>query len=709
MKINFLLILLLIFQSTFANTKVIDPRKEKKILEIVRNILNKNHLVTKKIDNNFSKAVFKDYINSLDKYKLFFLESDIKEFKQYETKIDDQILKNDLTFFYLTYDRIMMRMREGKVMCDNAIKGQISFDNDEFYNGDKYENLDFIKLQKTTLQLNSQWRQLIKDLVFIDINNFFKKQTLEKGTKYNMQSNEDLIEYGRQNVEKKLKFSVVLNIDNVDRLSIFEKYLNAIVTQYDFHSKYYSARSRDEYNKLTTGKIVGVGITLGSKDKFMQILGTTPGGPAWKSKKIEIGDVVLKVAQGNDDPIDIVGLSLYDGSKLIRGVKGTIVKLTIKKDDGKIVVIPIKRDVVESDDVYIKSCILEKNNLKYGLISFPSFYADFDDDKERNSFNDFETELEVFKKSDVNGVVIDMRNNSGGAVEEATKIMGLFIKKGVVVQVKSKNEKLDVFEDTDNQISWEKGVVLLVNSETASSAEFFAAAMQDYRRGIIIGDSKTFGKGTMQETLDLNTYNQNKDDNDDFGSLKTTIKQIYRPNGISTQILGVVPDVILNDVINIRKRILERELQKVQFEDKNPHIIASDQIKKIDNKPFYEELSITNIVKNSKQRVLENPIFKFVKEEKQDNNNFINTNLNKLKARIIEKQNNINKENLELPQKTNFSVSSDIADFKNLRKNEYLQTKRKQWQESLLTDFLIEESVNILFEMKDLVPVKEIK
>ena len=702
MKINFLLILLLIFQSTFADTKVIDPRKEKKILEIVRNILNKNHLVTKKIDNNFSKAVFKDYINSLDKFKLFFLESDIKEFKQYETKIDDQILKNDLTFFYLTYDRIMMRMREGKIMYTNALKSEIKFDKDEFYN-DNSKNFIY---QKTATQQNDWWRKSIKNYVFLEIDKLLKKQISEKVTTNEMQNNEVLVENGLQTIEKQFNISALLNVDNIDRVLIFEKYLNAIVTQYDFHSKYYSARSRDEYNKLTTGKIVGIGVSLGSKDKFMQISGTTPGGPAWKSKKIEIGDIVLKVAQGNDDPVDIVGLSLYDGSKLIRGTKGTIVKLTIKKYDGKIVVIPIKRDVVESDDVYIKSCIVEKNNLKYGLISFPSFYADFDDEKERNSFNDFETELEVLKKSDVNGVIVDMRNNSGGAVEEATKIMGLFIKKGVVVQVKSKNEKLDVLEDTDNQISWEKGVVLLVNSETASSAEFFAAAMQDFRRGIIIGDSKTFGKGTMQETLDLNTYNLNKDDKDDFGTLKTTIKQIYRPNGISTQILGVVPDVILNDLINIRKRILERELQKVQFEDKNPHIIVSDQIKKIDNKPFYEELSIINIVKNSKQRVLENPIFRFVKEEKQDNNNFINTNLNKLKARIIEKQNNINKENLEMPQKTNFSASSNIADYKNLRKNEYLQTKRKQWQESLLSDFLIEESVNILFEMKDLVPVK---
>ena len=705
MKINFLLILLLIFQSTFADTKVIDPRKEKKILEIVRNILNKNHLVTKKIDNNFSKAVFKDYINSLDKFKLFFLESDIKEFKQYETKIDDQILKNDLTFFYLTYDRIMMRMREGKIMYTNALKSEIKFDKDEFYN-DNSKNFIY---QKTATQQNDWWRKSIKNYVFLEIDKLLKKQISEKVTTNEMQNNEVLVENGLQTIEKQFNISALLNVDNIDRVLIFEKYLNAIVTQYDFHSKYYSARSRDEYNKLTTGKIVGIGVSLGSKDKFMQISGTTPGGPAWKSKKIEIGDIVLKVAQGNDDPVDIVGLSLYDGSKLIRGTKGTVVKLTIKKYDGKIVVIPIKRDVVESDDVYIKSCIVEKNNLKYGLISFPSFYADFDDEKERNSFNDFETELEVLKKSDVNGVIVDMRNNSGGAVEEATKIMGLFIKKGVVVQVKSKNEKLDVLEDTDNQISWEKGVVLLVNSETASSAEFFAAAMQDFRRGIIIGDSKTFGKGTMQETLDLNTYNLNKDDKDDFGSLKTTIKQIYRPNGISTQILGVVPDVILNDLINIRKRILERELQKVQFEDKNPHIIASDQIKKIDNKPFYEELSIINIVKNSKQRVLVNPIFKFVKEEKQEKNVLINTNINKLKERLIEEQNNINREKLEMPQKANFFVSSNIVDYKNLRKNEYLQTKRKQWQESLLSDFLIEESVNILFEMKDLVPVKEIK
>lgn len=705
MKINFLLILLLIFQSTFADTKVIDPRKEKKILEIVRNILNKNHLVTKKIDNNFSKAVFKDYINSLDKFKLFFLESDIKEFKQYETKIDDQILKNDLTFFYLTYDRIMMRMREGKIMYTNALKSEIKFDKDEFYN-DNSKNFIY---QKTATQQNDWWRKSIKNYVFLEIDKLLKKQISEKVTTNEMQNNEVLVENGLQTIEKQFNISALLNVDNIDRVLIFEKYLNAIVTQYDFHSKYYSARSRDEYNKLTTGKIVGIGVSLGSKDKFMQISGTTPGGPAWKSKKIEIGDIVLKVAQGNDDPVDIVGLSLYDGSKLIRGTKGTVVKLTIKKYDGKIVVIPIKRDVVESDDVYIKSCIVEKNNLKYGLISFPSFYADFDDEKERNSFNDFETELEVLKKSDVNGVIVDMRNNSGGAVEEATKIMGLFIKKGVVVQVKSKNEKLDVLEDTDNQISWEKGVVLLVNSETASSAEFFAAAMQDFRRGIIIGDSKTFGKGTMQETLDLNTYNLNKDDKDDFGSLKTTIKQIYRPNGISTQILGVVPDVILNDLINIRKRILERELQKVQFEDKNPHIIASDQIKKIDNKPFYEELSIINIVKNSKQRVLVNPIFKFVNEEKQEKNVLINTNINKLKERLIEEQNNINREKLEMPQKANFFVSSNIVDYKNLRKNEYLQTKRKQWQESLLSDFLIEESVNILFEMKDLVPVKEIK
>ncbi len=671
------------FSYSISNKKPIDPKKEKKILEIIYNQLKTKHLVDKKIDDNFSKKVFKTYLDSIDKYKIFFLESDIKEFKQFETKIDDQLKNNDLTFFYLTYDRIKIRMIEGKEMYTNVTKNKINLDEIENDFDEKK-----VVYQKTKSDQIKQWKSLIKSEVFSRVALTCINENLKN--KLNKKDFEEAFNesatYFNESFLKRVEVTT-LNIDNFSRYMFFEHYINSFVYQFDIHSKYYIPRNRDEYLIKQSGKNEGIGIMTSSKDNFTQVNSIIIGGPAWKTKKFEVGDVILKIAQENEDPVDVVGLNIYEVAKLTRGKSGTIVKLTIKKSNGSIEVVTIKRGIVSSNDSYIKSCLVEKNKVKYAIISFPRFYNDFDDDLVRNATNDFDEELQILKESDVQGIIIDIRNNGGGSVEAATKIISNFIDKNTILQVKSKDNKIYKFNSEIETKKWDKSVVLLVNNETASAAEIFAAAFQDYNIGIILG-RETFGKGTIQEFLDLNTFNSKKEINDDFGSLKISTQRFYKLSGKSVQNNGVNPDVLFP-----KEKIEDREKIRINslLEDK----VSTIDFKKINNNDYF-----TKIIKNSQARIDNNAYYNSIKNLKDQELafNFVTIVSDKNKAELfkfIEKQNSIIVPKIY----NNYDFKSTPADVKLFKRNEYLITKRKDWYNNLKTDLQIDEALNVLEDM----------
>ena len=681
---NFLLIITFLIGFTAANAnptlKPIDPKKEKKILEIILNQLKSRHIIDKKLDDNFSKKVFKTYLDSIDKFKLFFLESDMVEFKKYETQLDDQLKASDLSFFYLTYDRIKIRMIEGKELYTNACKNGINI----LEPGCKFEQ-KMLSHKKNKYELIKIWKAFIKGEIASRVT---KTCILENDKNKLDRKNFDeafneAIKFYTDNFLNRIEVTT-FNIDNFSRLMFLEEYMNAVVRQFDTHSKYYIPRSRDEYLIKETGKIEGIGVLTATRDNFTVINSIVVGGPAWKTKKLDAGDVILKIAQENEPAVDVVGFALYDVAKLTRGKSGTGIKLTVKKASGSIETVSFKRGLVSSNDSYIKSCLVEKNNAKYAVLSFPRFYSDFDDDMVRNAADDFAEELQILKECGVQGLVIDIRDNGGGSVEAATKILSNFVANTPVLQYKNKDNKTFKFDSEINNSKWDKGVVLLVNNETASAAEIFASAFQEFNVGVVLG-RETFGKGTIQELLDLNMFNAKKDDGDDFGSLKICTQRFYKLNGKSVQNSGVIPNIDFPQESGEER------------ENLRPNSLIADKVAAIAFKKINDDEYFKKIIKNSQVRIQENVYFNSLKKLKK-NELFLGMeqfNFDKYQNELF---NFIDFKNQNIVPKTISSLEfkSTPADVKLFKRREYLINKRKEWYTQLKTDVHIDECLNVL-------------
>ena len=662
--------------------KPIDPKKEKKILEIIFNQLKAEHLLDKKIDDGFSRKVFKNYLYNIDPYKIFFLQSDFDEFKKFETKLDDQLINNYLTFFYLTYDRIKLRMTEGKKLYLNVCKNNVDI---------KEKDIDFdvkkLVIDNTKAKQTKKWKLVIKSEVFAKTietcllenkkNNLNKKQ-------FDSVFDSSVAVFLNSFVERMEKSGI--NVDNFNREEFFGRYLNSIISLFDIHSEYLIPSKRDEYLIKQSGKIEGIGVQFDLTDSFVKISSITVGAPAWKTKKVDVGDIILKVGQENDVPIDVVGFNLYPVAKLIRGKTGTTVRLTLKKSDGAISEVAIKRGIVTSNDSFIKSCLVEKNKVKYGVLSFPRFYNDFDDDLVRNAADDFEDELQILKESEVQGIVIDIRNNEGGSLEATIKILSNFVDKTTIVQVKNKENNIFKFDSELNLKKWNKSVVLVVNHETASAAEIFASAFQEFNLGIVIG-RETFGKGTIQEIIDLNLFNSKKEDKDDFGMLKITTQRFYKLNGSSVQQIGVRPNVIFPQFQN--------EIREID----RPNTLTADQIKACVPVAIYDT-NYSQINSRAKSRIANTAYFEALKKIKPTafdfSTNAINYNLIKNKLfEFILKQNSITSHKTT----NNLEFKSTPADIKLFKRSEYLISKRKNWYNELKSDMILEQGLNVLEDM----------
>jgi carboxyl-terminal processing protease len=342
---------------------------------------------------------------------------------------------------------------------------------------------------------------------------------------------------------------------------------------------------------------------LQKKNDYTEITELISGGPAWRGKELEPGDLILKVAQGNEEPLDVVGMRLDNIVKKIKGPKGTEVRLTVKKVDGTIKVIAMIRDVVETEETYAKSSVVEKNGKKYGIIYLPKFYIDFVNNDSRDAAKDVAIEVDRLKEQQVDGIIMDVRDNGGGSLKTVVDITGLFIEKGPVVQIKSTGKNKEILYDRDAKIQWDGPLVVMVNNFSASASEILAAAIQDYKRGIIIGSKQTYGKGTVQNVIDLNNFVRGNTLGD-LGALKTTTQKFYRINGGSTQLEGVHSDIVIPDrysYISVGERDMDNAMPWT----------------KIDAAEFTVWDKLTNYdqaLKNSKNRLAQNQQIKLIEE-----------------------------------------------------------------------------------------------
>ena len=689
---NISAVLFLLFISfascSFTSKNFNNPEKNKE--QVVEHVLARAHFSPIEIDDAFSKKVFKSYLKNIDGQKRYFLQSDFDEFKKYETRLDDDLKNGDISFFYLTYDRLKQRIKEAEGVTKVIFGKPIDLNSNESINTD-YDNLSFLK-NKTELQ--TRWKQII---VFSTLSSFITKQKeevtkKEKDAKYEPKKDEELRKESIEATQKTI--SEMFNMYNdITREEWFSIFVNAITETFDPHSNYMAPDVKEGFDRDMSGKFEGIGAQLQKKTDGIAITNVILGGPVWKGKLLEVGDQILKVGQGSAEPVDVVGMRLDDAVKLIKGPKGTEVRLTVKRVDGTIEVVPIIRDVVEIEETYAKSVVITANGKRYGLINLPKFYIDFEDVNQRNAATDVALEIEKLKKENIDGLIVDLRSNGGGSLKTVVDIGGLFIPKGPIVQVKSSRGSRDVLSDNDPKTQWDGSLVILTNELSASASEILAAAMQDYKRAIIIGGKQTFGKGTVQSFVDLNGFLR-QNDYGDLGALKITIQKFYRINGGSTQLKGVESDIVVPDKYKYID-IGERDM---------PNAMSWDKIEPAKYTPWSNNANFDKAIANSQKRISENQYLKLIDEnaqwiKQQQKDNIFPLNYEAYKSLIDKNEEQAKKFKAIADYKSELKFASTASDEAKVKGNEDLKLRRDRWHENLQKDVYIDEAVKVLEDL----------
>jgi len=668
-----------------------DPEKDKILVYVLKNILTRGHFVVKDMNDDFSEKVYKSFIEGLDPSKRYFTQDDLKEFSKYKYEIDNQLLKDDVSFYNLVYNRFLEKTANAKSYYGEILKQPFNFNKKETIDID-YDKVPFAKNEN---KLVDYWRKQLKLNTLSRIQSELEKQEekLKKDKKYKKKSFKTLEKEARKEVLKNMN-ELYLRIDELEHEDWFSVFLNSVVSAFDPHTTYMAPRIKERFDQDMSGKLEGIGARLSRQGIYTEIVELVSGGPAWKQGELEAGDIILEVAQGDKDPLDIVGMRLDDAIKFIKGKKGTEVRLTVKKKlDGSTKIISIIRDVVELEETFVKSSIVEKDGKKYGLIDLPRFYIDFSDRDARDSAKDMEKEIARLKSENIAGLLIDLRNNGGGSLQTAIQIAGLFIKQGPVVQVKYRGQDPIVKSDVDPKMQWDGSVVVLVNELSASASEIFAAAMQDYGRAVIIGGNQTYGKGTVQSVIPINNFYPKYEK--DLGAIKMTIQKFYRVNGGSTQIEGVYSDIAMPDRYSYMK-FGERDLDGALVWDKVPQAKYT-QTNSYENFSEVVDKSKTRIGNNTKFKLI-NEYAKWLKENQEDTSYSLNykdfAKESKEQERVAKKYSDAFK------HKSNLTFNSPKYELPLLKKDSILADKRNIWHKNLSKDIYVAEALNVLKDLK---------
>lgn len=675
-------------KNTFSNA---DPEKDKVIIYVLKNVLSRLHFVPKDFNDDLSEQIFTSFIDALDGSKRYFTQEDIKEFSQYKYQIDNQLLEDDLSFYNLVYGRFLEKTKNAKSYYGDLLAKPFNFKKNEEIDLD-YKNVPFAKNDN---ELIDYWRKQLKlqTLSRIQEQTAIQDDKIEKDKKYKIKSFKTLEKEARAEVLKNMD-ELYIRIDELEHDDWFSTFLNAVVSAFDPHTTYMDPNIKEKFDQNISGKLEGIGARLQKKGINTTIFELVAGGPASKQGELEPGDIILKVAQADQEPLDIVGMRLDDAIKFIKGKKGTEVRLTVKKKlDGSIKIISIIRDVVQLDETFVKSSIVEKEGKKYAIIDLPSFYIDFTDNNYRDSAKDMEKEIARLKAEDVTGLIIDLRNNGGGSLKTAIEISGLFIDKGPVVQVKFRGENPIVKKDMDPKMQWDKSIVVLVNEFSASASEIFAAAMQDYKRGVILGGNQTYGKGTVQNVMPINQFYPKYEK--DLGYIKMTIQKFYRVNGGSTQKEGVYSDIAMPSRLSYMK-YGERDLEGSLAWDKVP------QAKYTQTNSY---ANFNDVVYNSKQRIANSENFKLVNEyakwlKKNQEDTSYSLNYKQFFKESEVKEEEADKFKSVFDYKSELTFTSPKYEKALFKQNDDLKDKRLAWHKNLAKDMYISEALNVLSELK---------
>lgn len=640
--------------------------------QIINNILSRYHYNRFQLGDSLSAVILDRYIKSLDPGRSYFLKSDIDEFEIYKYKIDDYLKLGELNPGFNIFNRFKERLNERIDHVRNILKDEFDFTIDEYYKIDREE----IPWTSNTEEANEIWRLRVKnDALNLKI----------AGKEWSA-----IQETLKKRYESYRKAVVQYNSEDV-----FQLYMNAYTEALDPHTNYFSPMTSENFNIDMSLSVEGIGAQLQNEDEYVKIAEIIPGGPAAKSGLLFSDDKIVGVAQGIDgEMVDIIGWRVNDAVKLIRGEKGTTVRLSIlSASDGVNALakeIVLVREKVKLEEQAAKKSILELvkdgKPFRIGVITIPKFYSDFEaqqrgDKNFKSTTRDVKKILSELNEENVDGIIIDLRNDGGGSLNEAIDLTGLFIKDGPVVQVKNNDGTIEVGKDPDPNIVYDGPLAVIVNRFSASASEIFAGAIQDYGRGLILGE-QTYGKGTVQNLIDLNRLMPGSKDK--LGQVKLTIGKYYRITGGSTQNLGVIPDILFPSAFDAH-----------EFgESSEPSALPWDQIKSSQYQMFGDLKNRLNKLKSlHEERITTDPEFDFLLED-------IQLYKESKSKKLISLNEQVRRKEKDESEERSFKRENERRKLKGLtllKKGEIDTTKKEDENDPILY-----ESGNILVDLIDL-------
>lgn len=657
-------------------------------------ILGQAHYSPVKYDDAFSEKVFTLYLKNIDYYKKFLTQADVDQMAKYRRDIDNQLDENRFDLYKLSIEILDKSIKQKETWYKEILSKPLNYNVDEDFETDYKKT----KYAANDAELKKEWEKWLKYQIIYRLDESLTRQEKAKeknDTTVKIKSFDTLEVEARRKVLKYNNdyFRDLRKTTNMER---FGRYLNTIANVYDPHTEYFAPKEKKKFYQSMSGQFEGIGARLQKNELngALKISEIIVGSPSYKQGELKAGDEIHKVAQGDGKPVDITDMDMDEAIDLIKGKKGTEVRLTVKKADGTEKIIPIIRDVIPMEDVLAKSVILNNNKHKVGYIYLPSFYTPFGGDGNNHCAADMRKEIEKLKAQNVEGLIVDLRNNGGGSLQEVVDMAGLFISKGPIVQVKSGKNIVNVMDDKNPDIAWSGPLTVMVNHNSASASEILAAAMQDYKRAVIVG-TPTFGKGTVQSFVDLDQYLLPQFDSlKPIGSVKITMQKFYRINGGATQLKGVTPDVELPDPYAL-----------FDLGEKNmDYPMAWDEIAKANYAPF-ASINYEKVRKNSTDRVKKSPSYKLIEteskelKEKKDDSKY---NLNLAKFRAEQKQIRDQNKKYEDLRKEIKDFSADILqeDIDRIGLSDTSRIGvRNRWAKSIAKDVYIHEAANIVNDM----------
>lgn len=670
------------------------PEKEQAIIKNVKDALNMVHFSPQKINDEFSVKFYDEYLKNLDGAKRFLTENDVKALEAYRYQLDDQLLNNELTFFNLSNELMEKAFQKTRSFYASLLEKPFNFENNETLEMDP----DKRPWAKDDEELKDLWRKIFKYEVLTRVHSELEGQ--KNSTK------KDSINKTFTEIEKEARGRVLKIYDDMfDRLKKvkredrFDLYVNSFSGLFDPHTEYFSAKEKEDFDIKMQGKLEGIGARLQTDKEYTKIVEIIPGGPAWKNKELKANDLILKVAQGDSDEyVDLTGMRIDDVVSLIRGKKGTKVKLEIKKPDGSTKIIQLTRDEVIIDETKAKSVLVSNgNNDEIGFIRLPSFYSEFKSDG-NNCADDIKTEIEKLKEKNVKGIILDLRYNGGGSLPDVVKISGYFIEKGPIVQVKQTGERPYVHNDTDSEVLYDGPLVVLVNEMSASASEILAAAIQDYNRGIVLGSKATFGKGTVQRFFDLDNMISGGNGIKPLGNIKITTQKFYRINGGSTQLKGVESDIELPDNY-MYMEVGEREFPNAMPWDRINPLTYQQNIWNISSKD--------EIVKRSKARINSDSVFVKIDENAKKLKEYSDKTIVSLNLKKFSEDSKKRKEldeyfskyiDREIQSVTVKNLEIDLADIK---MDSSRIARNEEWLKNIKKDYQLKEALAVIRDLNE--------